>query len=73
MAQTPWLRPAKSWNPGIAAVLSFFVPGLGQIYKGQIGRGLLWLAGTGLGYAALVIPGIVVHIVCIFNAYNAKA
>jgi len=27
-------------NPGVAAVLSFFWPGLGQIYNGDIGFGL---------------------------------
>jgi len=27
-------------NPGLAAVLSFFFAGLGQIYNGQIGKGL---------------------------------
>ena len=30
-------------NPGLAAVLSFFVIGLGQIYNGHIGYGLLML------------------------------
>src|SRR5262245_34821700 len=30
-------------NSGIAAVLSFFFPGAGQIYNGQIGKGLLFL------------------------------
>jgi TM2 domain-containing membrane protein YozV len=30
-------------SSGIAAVLSFFVPGLGQIYNGQIGRGILFI------------------------------
>lgn len=28
-------------NPGLAAILSFFVTGLGQIYNGQIGKGFL--------------------------------
>ncbi len=27
-------------NPGLAAVLSFFWAGLGQIYNGQIGKGI---------------------------------
>lgn len=27
-------------NPGIAAVLSFFYAGLGQIYNGEIGKGI---------------------------------
>jgi TM2 domain-containing membrane protein YozV len=31
-------------NPGLAAVLSFFVTGLGQIYNGQILKGLIFFA-----------------------------
>ena len=27
-------------NPGLAAVLSFFISGLGQIYNGQIAKGV---------------------------------
>lgn len=30
-------------NPGVAAVLSFFWSGLGQIYNGEIGKGILLL------------------------------
>lgn len=33
--------PAKS--PGVAAVLSFFICGLGQIYNGEIGKGLFMI------------------------------
>lgn len=29
-------------NPGVSAVLSFFIPGLGQIYNGQIGLAFLY-------------------------------
>ncbi len=32
--------PAQIKNPGIAAVLSFFITGVGQIYNGQLGNGL---------------------------------
>ena len=31
-------------NPGVAAVLSFFITGLGQIYNGQIGKGVIFLS-----------------------------
>ena len=38
----------KSKKSGIAAVLSFIIPGLGQIYRGRIGIGsiflMIWLA-----------------------------
>jgi TM2 domain-containing membrane protein YozV len=30
-------------NPAIATVLSFFFMGLGQIYNGQIGKGVLFI------------------------------
>lgn len=30
-------------NPGVAAVLSFFFMGLGQIYNGQIGKGVVFI------------------------------
>jgi hypothetical protein len=33
-------------NPGTAAVLSFFIPGVGQIYNGTIWRGIFWLIIT---------------------------
>ena len=58
----------REWSPGIAAVLSFFVPGAGQLYKGQILAGLLWFVCVSLGYVAFVIPGIVLHVLCIFGA-----
>ncbi len=43
-------------SPGVAAVLSFFWAGLGQIYCGQLGKGLAFMAAgpaiAGLGVAA---------------------
>ena len=30
-------------NPGLAVLLSFFLPGLGQIYNGKISKGLLFI------------------------------
>lgn len=35
--------PAAPKSPGVAAVLSFFVCGLGQIYNGQISKGILMI------------------------------
>lgn len=51
-----------------AALLSFFMPGLGQMCNGQIGAGVLWMLFTCLGYVCFVIPGIVLHVLCIINA-----
>lgn len=58
----------RSWSPGIAAVLSLFIPGAGQIYKGHVGAGILWLVLVVGGYFLFIIPGIILHLVCIFNA-----
>jgi TM2 domain-containing membrane protein YozV len=62
----------KSWSPGVAAVLSFFIPGLGQIYKGRVGLGIGLFVLTAIGYAALILPGIAIHIGVIINAYEGR-
>ena len=58
----------RRWNPGIAAVLSFLIPGLGQLYKAQVLGGLAWFVFTGIGYFCFIIPGLVLHVLCIFGA-----
>jgi TM2 domain-containing membrane protein YozV len=63
-------QPLRAWNPGTAAVLSFVIPGTGQMYKGQVGVGLCWLVGVVTGYAAFVVPGAILHIACVYNAYS---
>ena len=35
--------PVYYKNPGLAAILSFFYMGLGQIYNGQIGKGVAFI------------------------------
>ena len=58
-------------SPGIAAVLSFFVPGLGHVYAGQLGAGLLWFLATGFGYWAILVPGFLIHVASVYFAYKA--
>jgi TM2 domain-containing membrane protein YozV len=38
-------------DPGLAAVLSVIVPGVGQLYNGRILAGILWLIPVGAGTA----------------------
>jgi membrane-bound metal-dependent hydrolase YbcI (DUF457 family) len=45
-------QPQKS--PGVAAVLSFLITGLGQIYNGQIGKGIFLLILAGIAAAVLL-------------------
>ena len=58
-------------QPGIAAVLSVLVPGLGQVYSGRLLAGGLWFLGTSLAYSAILVPGFLVHAVCVWSAYQS--
>lgn len=57
-------------HPGLAALFSFFFPGAGQIYSGRVGTGVFWLFFVAFGYVCFIIPGIILHIICIFEARN---
>lgn len=59
-------------SPGIAALLSFLIPGLGQMASGQVGIGILWLVGVLAGYFMCFVPGLVLHIVCIVSAATVR-
>jgi TM2 domain-containing membrane protein YozV len=56
-------------HPGIAAVLSVLLPGLGQVYTGRLIAGGLWFLGTALAYHAVLLPGFLVHALCIWSAF----
>lgn len=58
-------------KPGIAAVLSFVVPGVGQIYNGKFLRGIFWLIitpGFWLGTGGLL--GWICHLASAYTAYS---
>ncbi len=40
MSETPAKNPTEKKNPIIAAIASFFIPGLGQIYSGEPRKGI---------------------------------
>jgi TM2 domain-containing membrane protein YozV len=49
-------QPPKFYkNPTIAIILSFFVTGLGQIYNGQIGKGVLFIVLYACSWAAMFV------------------
>jgi TM2 domain-containing membrane protein YozV len=59
----------KEKSPGIAALLSLIFAGSGQIYNGELVKGILILAGTLIGVLIFLIPGVIVWIYGIYDAY----
>jgi TM2 domain-containing membrane protein YozV len=39
-----------SRSPGIALLLSFFIPGAGQLYNGEIGKGVAFIVANALAF-----------------------
>ncbi len=58
---------------GIPALLSFFIPGLGQLIKGDIGKGILIILGMIISsILILIVVGIITTpILWIWNIYDA--
>ena len=63
-------RPAhEEKSPLVASLCSSFIPGLGQVYNGMIGRGIAFFAGTLVGLFLLLIPGFVIWLYGIYDAH----
>ncbi len=61
-------------SPGVAATLSFFVPGVGQFYNGKFLRGLFWLVVTpGLWIGSGGMLGWICHVLAAYTAYSYAA
>jgi TM2 domain-containing membrane protein YozV len=68
-------RPTE--KHGVPALLSFFIPGLGQLVKGHIGKGVVvffgMIASVALMYAAVgFITTPIVWVWQIYDAYTAN-
>ncbi len=64
---------AEKKNPSLAAILSLLFTGLGQVYNGQITKGILFII-IGVVLAALIffLVGIVLYpLFWIYNIYDA--
>ena len=57
-------------DPVLAAVLSFLCAGLGQVYCGKIWRGIGLFTLTVIGYCLYIMPGIILHIIVIWDAWS---
>lgn len=56
------------WNRGVAMLLSFFFPGAGQLYKGQLLNAIAWFILVPVGYVFFILPGLILHLCCIIGA-----
>ena len=57
-------------SPGVAAVLSVLIPGLGQVYGGRLLAGAIWFLAASFAYWAILLPGFIVHAFCIWSAWR---
>ena len=57
-------------SPFLAVLCSFFIPGLGQVYDGETARGLLIFLGSLIGFFIYIIPGVIVWIFGMYDAYS---
>jgi TM2 domain-containing membrane protein YozV len=74
MLKDPFEPPAlreRAPSPGLAAVLSVIVPGLGHVYAGRLGAGLAWFIATLIGYHVILVPGFLIHGASVWFAYQA--
>jgi TM2 domain-containing membrane protein YozV len=64
---------ANDKNPGIAAILSFLFIGLGQIYNGEVGKGISYMIlGFLLALSMFIIIGFILFpIFYFYQIYDA--
>ncbi len=68
-------QPPKFYkNPATATILSFFFMGLGQIYNGQIGKGILFLVlyFISIGLTFVIIGFVTTPILWIWGMVDAN-
>ena len=65
-------NPASCLPSGWRFSVSFFLPGLGQLYKGQLINGIVWFVFVSMGYVALVVPGLILHFFCVLGASSGN-
>lgn len=80
------LAPAEQKEPILAGILSFIIPGAGQLYNGQVGRAIAAFLGVIIGDVILftvgslllvILVGVVffllvpvIHVLVAYDAYN---
>ncbi|MCC6509414.1 MAG: hypothetical protein IT423_09920 [Pirellulaceae bacterium] len=55
----------------LSGLMSLFLPGLGQLYKGHLLWAAFWCILTPLGYALMIVPGFILHVLCVYFAITS--
>ena len=62
-------KPVQIKSTFFALLLSFFIPGLGQVYNGKFWKGIFFMIAIFAG-AFFIIPGIIIWIWGLYDAYT---
>lgn len=63
----------QSSSRGVAMLFNIFWPGMGQIYQGRAFVGLFFMFATPIGYLCLIIPGLILHLICVLDSVLYKS
>ncbi len=69
-SKKPDLVYREEKSPWVATLCSFFIPGLGQVYNGDTAKGIAVFLGTLVGSFLLFIPGLLVWLFGLYDAYT---
>lgn len=53
----------------MSTLLNIICPGLGHIYQGRYVAGVLWFFFILFGYLMLIVPGFVLHVLCVLHTH----
>lgn len=56
----------------VPAIVSIPFPGLGHLISGKFIQGIAFFLATIIGYFCLIVPGICIHLTCIWAASRIK-
>lgn len=48
-------------------LITLFLPGVGHMMNGRILQGLVWMAVVAVGYLMMIVPGVVLHLICLVD------
>ena len=65
-------QPVQQWSRVVAGLMSLVCPGLGQLYKGQVVNGIVWLFIVITGYKSMIALGIILHVCGVLGALSGN-